>query len=310
MLGNRALESTEKHLFCFGYGYSCDYIGHELMRRGGWRVSGTTRDPDKRKDLRARGVRAHLFDYDAPLPDPLYMLRDVTHLLICTPPSSDGDPSFNLHAQDILDLPKLEWVGYLSTTSPYGDRGGKWVDETSEARPITKRGAKRLDIERQWLSLFQTYQLPVHIFRLAGIYGPGRSALDSVRSGIARRIDKPDHVFSRIHVEDLAHILLASMSARKAGEIYNICDDMPAPSHEVIGYACSLLGIKSPPLQRFDEADLAPITISFYADNKRVRNDKIKKELGIKLKYSSYKEGLQGCLDAENYASSILKKNV
>ncbi len=304
------MADTEKHLFCFGYGYSCDYIGHELMQRGGWRISGTTRDPDKRKDLRSRGVTAHLFDYNAPLPDPLYMLRDVTHLLICTPPSADGDPSFNLHAQDILDLPKLEWVGYLSTTSPYGDRGGKWVDETSEARPITKRGARRLEVERQWLSLFQAYQLPAHIFRLAGIYGPGRSALDSVRSGIARRIDKPGHAFSRIHVEDLVQVLLASMSAPNPGEIYNVCDDMPAPSHEVIEYACHLLGIEPPPLLSFHEVDLAPIAISFYADNKRVRNDKVKNAFDIKLKYLNYQDGLKGCLEAENYASSLLKSNI
>lgn len=304
------MADTGKHLFCFGYGYSCDYIGHELMQRGGWRISGTTRDPDKRKALRARGVNAHLFDYDAPLPDPLYILRDVTHLLICTPPSGEGDPSFNLHAQDILDLPNLEWVGYLSTTSPYGDRGGKWVDEKSEARPITKRGSRRLNVERQWLSLFEAYQLPVHIFRLAGIYGPGRSALDSVRSGIARRIDKPGHAFSRIHVEDLVQILLASMQTPSAGELYNVCDDMPAPSHEVIEYACRLLGIEPPPLLSFHEVDLAPIAISFYADNKRVRNDKMKDLLDITLKYANYKVGLEACLEAENYASSLSKRSI
>lgn len=298
-----------KHLFCFGYGYSCDYIGHELMQQDGWRVSGTTRDPDKREELRSRGVTAHIFDYNSPLHDPIYMLRDVTHILICTPPSSDGDPSFNLHAKDILDLPNLEWVGYLSTTSPYGDRGGKWVDETSEARPITKRGSRRLEVERQWLSLFKSYKLPVHIFRLAGIYGPGRSALDSVRSGVARRIDKQGHAFSRVHVEDLAQTLLRSMYAPFPGEIYNVCDDTPAPSHEVIEYACNLLGIKSPPLLPFDEVDLAPIARSFYADNKRVHNDKIKNILGVELKYKNYKEGLQGCLEAENYASSFLKIN-
>lgn len=301
---------TEKHLFCFGYGYSCDYLGHELMQRGGWRISGTTRDLEKRKSLRSRGVTAHLFDYNAPLPDPLYMLRDVTHLLICTPPSGDGDSTFNLHAQDILDLPNLEWIGYLSTTGSYGDRGGDWVDEKSEARPTTKRGSRRLKIEKQWLALCRSYDLPVHIFRLAGIYGPGRSALDSVRSGIARRIDKPGHAFSRIYVEDLVQVLLASMFAPNPGEVYNVCDDVPAPSHEVIEYACHLLDIEPPPLLSFDEVDLAPITISFYADNKRVRNDKIKNELGVNLKYRSFKEGLRACLDAENYASSVLKTTV
>ena len=297
---------NQKHLFCFGYGYSCDYLGHELMQQGEWRVSGTTRDPEKRELLKSRGVEAHLFDYNTPLPDLLYTLRDVTHIIISTPPSDNGDPTFNLHAQDILKLPNLEWIGYLSTTGSYGDRDGRWVDENSETRPTTKRGSRRLNVEQQWLSLFHSHALPVHIFRLAGIYGPGRSALDSVRSGVARRIDKPGHAFSRIHVEDIVQILLASMFSAKPGEIYNICDDMPAPSHEVIDYACQLLRYQSPPLIPFDQADLAPITLSFYKDNKRVRNDKIKKELGVALKYKDYKEGLQACLDAEEYAFSIL----
>ena len=301
------MEHAGKHLFCFGYGYSCDYLGHELMSRGGWRISGTTRDRSRKSELKSRGVKAHLFDDDNPLADPVYMLRDVTHILISTPPSAGGDPTFNMHAQDLLNLPKLEWVGYLSTTGPYGDRGGKWVDESSEARPTTKRGSRRLNVEQQYLSLLKSYGLPVHIFRLAGIYGPGRSALDSVRSSIARRIDKPDHVFSRIHVEDLVQVLLASMSAPKLGEIYNVSDDMPAPSHEVIDYACALLGRAALPLIHFDKVDLAPIALSFYADNKRVRNDKIKNDLGVTLKYPSYKEGLSACLDAEEYASSVLK---
>ncbi len=295
------MENTEKHLFCFGYGYSCDYIGHELMQRGGWRISGTTRDLNRKKELRARGVQAHLFDYDMPLADPANALKDVTHIIISTPPSDSGDPSFNTHAQDILNLPKLEWLGYLSTTGSYGDRGGGWVDESSELRPTTKRGSRRMNVEKQWLSLYKSHGLPVHIFRLAGIYGPGRSALDSVRSVIARRIDKPGHYFNRVHVEDLVQALIASMLNNNAGEAYNICDDLPVPSHEVIDYACKLLGLESPPLIPFDKVDLAPIHQSFYADNKRVRNDKMKKELGITLKYENYKQGLQACLDAENY---------
>ncbi len=296
----------EKHLFCFGYGYSCDYLGHELMQAGGWRISGTTRDSDRRKELRARGVNAYLFDCDMPLADPVNALKDVTHVLISTPPSNDGDPTFNLHAQDILNLPKLEWVGYLSTTGAYGDRGGGWVDENSELRPTTKRGSRRMKVEKQWLSLYKSHGLPVHIFRSAGIYGPGRSALDSVRSVIARRIDKKGHYFNRIHVEDLTQSLIASMLNVNAGEAYNICDDLPVPSHEVIDYACKLLDLESPPLIPFDKVDLAPIHQSFYADNKRVRNDKMKKELGITLKYESYKQGLQACLDAENYNNSVL----
>ncbi len=295
------LENKEKHLFCFGYGYSCDHLGQELMRRGGWRISGTTRDLEKREYLRSQGINAYIFDQDNPLPDLVYMLKDVTHIIISTPPSNEGGPTFNTHAEDILNLTNLEWVGYLSTVSPYGDRGGGWVDENSELRPTTKRGSRRKNVEEQWLSLFKNYDLPIHIFRLAGIYGPGRSALDIVRLGISRRIDKPGHYFNRIHVEDVVQVLMASMLNKKPGEIYNICDDMPSLSQEVIDYACKLLGMESPPLLPFDKVDLAPIHQSFYKDNKRVRNNKIKNELGIKLKYESYKQGLKACLVAEEF---------
>jgi len=299
-----------KHLFCFGYGYTCDYLGHALSRaQTPWDFSGTTRDQEKRKALSDRNIKTFLFDFDTPLPDPIYMLRDVTHILISTPPTDNGDPTFIAHAHDMVKLPNLEWIGYLSTTGSYGDRDGGWVDETSYARPSTKRGSRRLKAEEQWLSLFHSHKLPVHIFRLAGIYGPGRSALDSVRSGVARRIDKPGHAFSRTHVEDIVQVLKSSMDNPKAGEIYNVCDDTPAPSHEVIDYACQLLGIESPPLMPFDSVYLAPITQSFYADNKRIKNDKIKSDLGVVLKYPDYKTGLQGCLDAEGYAEEQAESN-
>ena len=296
-----------KKLFCFGYGYSCDYLGHELIQAGGWSVAGTTRDPQKKEVLQARGIDAHIFDYECPLSDPLYFLKDTTHLVISTPPGDDGDPAFLMHAQDILDIPTIEWVGYLSTTGVYGDRGGEWVDEGSEIRPSSKRGSRRAKAEEQWFSLFNMHGLPVHIFRLAGIYGPGRSALDSIRAGLARRIEKPGHAFSRIHVEDIAQVLIASMQSPNPGAAYNVCDDMPAPSHEVIAHACGLLKRPLPPLVPFDKADLAPITASFYSDNKRVHNDRIKQELGVDLKYKNFKEGLQGCLDAEEYAMSLFK---
>ena len=292
---------TKKRLFCFGYGYTCDYLAYDLMRmaEGEWDISGTTRDHKKKEQLRARGIDAYMFDFNTPIPDPLYMLRDVTHILISTPPNDQGDTSFLMHASDILNLPKLEWVGYLSTTAPYGDRDGGWVDENSQTTPSTKRGSRRLKAEEQWVSLYKTEGVPVHIFRLSGIYGPGRSALDSVRAGIARRIDKPGHTFCRAHVEDIVQVLIASMNNPKPGEIYNICDDLPAPSHEVIEHACTLLGVEPPPTYPIDDIDMAPMTLSFFADNKRVRNDKIKKDLEIKIKYPDFKKGLQGCLDAE-----------
>lgn len=299
--------SPQNHLFCFGHGYCCDYLGYELMQTGQWRVSGTTRDKEKRQALRARGISAHIFDENAPLPDPLYTLRDVTHLLISTPPDDDGDIAFHLHAEDIATLKNLKWIGYISTTGAYGDREGGWVDENAEIRPTTKRGSRRVRAEEQWLSLMHSTGIPVTIFRLAGIYGPGRSALDSVRAGVARRINKPGHAFSRIHVEDIVQVLKASMENPKGGAIYNLADDLPAPSHEVIDYACRMLGLKSPELIPFDKADLAPITLSFYSDNKRIKNDKIKNDLNVHLKYPTYREGLQACLEAEKQAVKYFK---
>lgn len=299
-------DNLRNHLFCFGYGYSCSWLGEMLASSSDWMISGTTRDPDKKTFLRSQGIRTYLFDAENAIPDPLYMMRDVTHIIISTPPSDDGDPSFLAHAKDITNLPNLKWVGYLSTTGSYGDRNGEWVDENSVTRPTTKRGSRRLKAEQQWLSLID-YGVPVHVFRLAGIYGPERSALDSIRSGVARRINKPGHAFSRIHVEDIVQILHASMSKPNPGQIYNVCDDEPAPSHEVIKYACDLLGVKSPPLIDFESVDMAPITRSFYADNKRVKNEKIKKDLGVCLHYPNYREGLKACL---NYSQDQEAKSI
>ena len=293
-----------KSLFCFGYGYCCDYLGHALLARRACSVSGTTRDPGRRDVLRGRGVRAEIFEADQPLADISHLLKDVTHLLISTPPGDDGDPSFLVHGQDIAALPALEWVGYLSTTSVYGTRDGNWVDETTAPRPSSQRGSRRLKAEEQWLSLHKSHGLPVHIFRLAGIYGPGRSALDSLRAGLAQRIFKKDQFFGRIHVEDIVNVLLASMARPMPGEVFNVIDDLPAPSHEVIEYACDLLKRPPPPMVNFEDADLSPMTRSFYSDNRRTSNQKIKDVLGVDLLYPDYKAGLVACLDAEEQAQA------
>ncbi len=295
-------------LFCFGYGYSCDYLGHELLSNENWSVAGTTRSNEKKQSLRSRGVQAYIFDYEHPLPDPAFILEDTTHLIISTPPSDEGDPAFISHAQDILKLKNLQWVGYLSTTGVYGNRDGDWVNENSELRPSSKRGSRRVKAEEQWQSLYKNHDLPLHIFRLAGIYGPGRSALDTVRVGTARRINKPGHIFSRIHVEDITNILLASMAKPNPGAIYNVCDDNPAPSHEIISYACEILGRPEPELINFDEADMTPMARSFYSDNKLVNNNRIKEELDVQLKYPNFKEGLKACMDAEKHAIQLFKK--
>ncbi len=299
-----------KKLFCFGYGYTCDYLGHELLERDNWSVGGTTRDREKRTALRARGISAHIFDHEQPLADPVLILKDTTHLVISTPPDDEGDPAYLMHEQDILNIPTLEWVGYLSTTGVYGDRDGEMVDETSHPSPSSRRGSRRVRAEEQWLSLYKNHGLPVHVFRIAGIYGPGRSALDSVRAGVARRINKAGHAFGRVHVEDIVGTLLASFAHPNPGSIYNVIDDEPAPSHEVIAYACELLGRPVPPLVDFEEANLAPITRSFYMENRRTKNDKIKNELGVQLKYPDFRAGLRGCQAAEDHAVATLFKGM
>ncbi len=292
-----------KRLFCFGYGYTADYLGHELQsRKEGWTIGGTTRDDDRRRELLARRIRARIFDHYNSIPDPNTLFGRFSHLLLSVPPNDHGDPVFNMHADEIAKLKKLKWVGYLSTTGVYGDRDGGDVDESAEVRPSSQRGSRRALAEQQWMSLYHNYGIPVHIFRLSGIYGPGRSALDSVRVGVARRIEKPGHVFNRIHVEDIVQVLLASFANPNPGSVYNLADDMPAPSHEVIAHACQLLGMDVPPLTPIEEADLAPITMSFYKDNKRVLNNKIKNELGVHLKYPDYRSGLEASLRAEEYA--------
>lgn len=289
-----------KKLFCFGYGYTAQALAQALLKDDpSWIIAGTTRDLDKLRALKAKGVQMYLFDDNHPLDDPFVALDGVTHLLLSIPPSDNGDPVFNYHADDLLRIDTLQWVGLLSTTAVYGDRDGGWVDEQAEIRPTNKRGSRRALAEAQWNSLHASWRVPVHTFRLAGIYGPGRSALDAVRAGSSRRIDKPGHAFNRIHVEDIVRVLAASMTRPHAGAAYNVSDDLPSPSHEVIAYACELLGLPVSPLIPFDSVDQAPMARSFYLDNKRVDNKLIKSELGVDLKYPDYKSGLDACLAAE-----------
>lgn len=288
-----------KKLFCFGYGYTADALSRTLRAGGGWSIAGTTRDPAKKEAMVENGVDAEIFSYDQSMSDPLRVLRGVTHVLVSTPPDDNGDPTFRFHGDDLLQIPSLEWVGYLSTTGVYGDRGGDWVDEKSNVRPTSRRGTRRAKAEQQWDSLHLSGGLPLHVFRLAGIYGPGRNALDSVRAGVARRIFKAGQAFSRIHVDDIVQTLIASIDRPNPGGIYNLADDYPAASHEVIAYTCELLGRDPPPLLDYNSADLAPITMSFYSDNKRIRNDRIKDELGVRLRYPTFREGMLACLRCE-----------
>ncbi|MEX1148312.1 MAG: SDR family oxidoreductase [Sphingomonadales bacterium] len=282
-------------LFCFGLGFSALTLARRL-REQGWRIIGTCRSAEKKAALEARGLTMHLMNDDtAPT---AHALASVTHVLASIPPDDDGDPVARRCGDMLAHLPTPEWVGYLSTTGVYGDKQGGWVDEDTPVDANTPRGARRVMAESQWQDLHARAGLPVHIFRLAGIYGPGRNQLESVRAGTARRIVKPGQVFSRIHVEDIARVLIASMARPNPGSVYNVCDNEAAPPDVVVAHAAELLAMKPPPEIPFEDADLSPMARSFYADNKRVRNDRIKTELGVQLAYPTYREGLAALLSA------------
>jgi nucleoside-diphosphate-sugar epimerase len=288
-----ALADASPKLFCFGLGYTALRLAQALKAEG-WRVAGTCTEEARRDALAALGIEALLFDRARPLR--ANALHGATAVLSSVPPEEAGDPVLGVHGEDIARLDRLRWVGYLSTTGVYGDRGGGWVDETSALEPTGPRGQRRVEAEAGWLRLWRGRGAPVHIFRLAGIYGPGRSALDTVRRGEARRVLKPGQVFSRIHVDDIASVLRASLDRPNPGAVYNVCDDDPAPPADVIAYACALLGVPAPPAVPFEEAQLSEMARSFYADSKRVSNARIKKELGVTLRYPDYRTGLRALL--------------
>lgn len=298
--------ARDKKLFCFGYGYTASFLA-ERLKTCGWKIAGTTTDPEKRVFMKQAGVEAQLYDHNHTIMDPYHTFRDVSHVLLSIPPGADGDPVVDVHGLDLCKMPNIEWVGYLSTTAVYGNQDGNWVDELTPPEPTSRRGSLRLRAEQQWQFLHTNDALPLHIFRLSGIYGPGRSAIDSVRAGTARRIEKPGHVFNRIHVEDIVQTLVASMNKPNPGAIYNLADDLPSASHEVVTFACNLIGLDPPPLTQFDQTEMAPIVRSFYKDNKRVRNDLIKTELGVELLYPDYRSGLQACMEIEDTTAAFLK---
>ena len=276
-------------LFVFGLGYSMTRLARRL-RDLGWQVAGTTRDADRLERLRDEGFDAHAFGPGQPLD--LAALAGTTHLIQSISPEGSGDPAVPALAEALRALPDLCWVGYLSTPSVYGDRGGAWIDESADPTPGSPRGWKRLEAERAWFAAFQDTGVAVQVFRLAGIYGPGRSALDQLRHGRARRIDKPGQVFNRIHVDDIGTVLMASMRQPNPGAVYNVADGHPSSPNDPIEHAARLLGIDPPPLIPFEQAGLSPLGREFYAECKRLKVDRIIDELGVHLAYPSYREGL------------------
>ncbi len=259
-------------LLSFGHGYSAQALARLLLPHG-WRIIGTTRDPAKAAHLAETGIEPVIWGDD--LSD---AFSEATHLLDSAGPSEAGDPVLARYRAEITALaPGLDWAGYLSTTGVYGDHQGGWVDEETPLAPTTQRGRLRVAAEADWQSI---PALPLHIFRLAGIYGPGRGPFEKVRQGTARRIVKPGQVFSRIHVEDIAQALAASIARPRPGAVYNLCDDDPAPPEAV----------------PYDAADLSPMARSFYAESKRVSNRLLKEELGVTLRHPDYRSGLAALL--------------
>lgn len=283
-------------LFCFGLGYSAQVFAAR-RRLAGWAIAGTTRMASQAAILREHGIDAHVFDSGLPLRDALGALAGTTHLLVSVPPSDKGDAVLDAHAADIAALAasegRLTWIGYLSSTAVYGNWDGAWVDETSPLKGTSARAVRRIAAEKAWLAFGAKTGIAVHVFRLSGIYGQGRSALDDLRDGTARRIEKPGHLFSRIHVHDIARVLEASIARPRAGGIYNVSDDEPAAGADVVAYAAELLGREAPPLIPFAQASFTSMGKSFYDDNRRVRNDLIKTELGVRLAYPNYRAGLE-----------------
>ena len=294
------------HLFCFGLGYTGTALAHQLIDDG-WRVSGTCREPSQIDLFTSFGISAFEFSGTEYSDGLLNALRDSTHVLSTVPPSPDtgGDPVWRVFGKHLGGMTHLEWIGYLSTTGVYGDTGGEEVTEAAPPAPTGARGERRVAAEQAWLSLNVDHDLPGHVFRLPGIYGPGRSALDQARNHSdtnpksrinhkSRRILKPGHLFNRIHVDDIVQTLCASTTQPNGGAIYNVCDDEPATPADVTTFACGLAGVTPPPLVPFDEAKetMSDMALSFWCDNRRVSNARIKDELGVELLYPTYRDGL------------------
>ena len=282
-------------LFCFGLGYSAQRVAQRLAARG-WSVAGTARTTEGAENVAAHGYCAFVFDGSNPGVGIAEELARATHVLVSAPPDAQGDPVLRHYAGDLARAPSLSWMGYLSTVGVYGDSQGAWIDETMPAQATSARGRRRIAAEQDWLALGARRATRTQIFRLAGIYGPGRSAIDRMREGNAHRVVKPGQVFNRIHVDDIAAAVIAGIDGRGAEQIYNVTDDEPAPPQDVITFAAGLLHMPPPPEVPFEDAQLSPMAASFYADNKRIRNDRLRQELGVALQFPTYREGLRAIL--------------
>ncbi len=273
--------------FIFGFGYTAKFLAPNLVKLG-FNVVGTTRKHINNDEL------SNIEFIDLNHSKIEEYLRKATHILISIPPDKERGDIVLSHYSDLFKRlsPSIEWLGYLSSTGVYGNHNGNWVDELSTCNPQGDAGKLRLQSEKDWICLSQQSVLPLHIFRLAGIYGPERNALERLGSGKKYSIYKKDQVFSRVHVEDIASVIIKSIKHPNPISIYNVSDDEPSPSHVVDSYASQLLNKPPLPLRTLEEASISSTGREFYSSNRRVANLKIKEELKVTLKYPSYKHGL------------------
>jgi len=278
-------------LFVFGLGFSARAFVAKVAPRCAW-IGATTRSPEKAETMRTDGIAPFLFNGTAPGTGIAEALRQATHVLVSVAPDAEGDPVLAHHGAHIAGA-RPRWIGYLSTVGVYGDHDGAWVDEDTQVRPVSQRSRQRVAAEEAWLSLARDHDLAVQIFRLSGIYGPGRNAFVNFEKGRARRLVKPGQVFNRIHVADIAGVLAAAIDRPAATRIFNVTDDEPAPPQDVVAHAADLLRVPPPPEQDFETADLSPMARSFYGENKRVSNARVKRELGYDFRYPNYRVALE-----------------
>jgi hypothetical protein len=280
-------------VFFFGLGFSSRAAARAIRadHPPHFPVFGTARSADRAQALSLEGLGVHVFDGSAPCETLRGPLADTAKVILSIPPNQHGDPVLRHHGADLMRSEALDWLCYYSTVGVYGDHAGGWIDETAAPHPLNARSQWRLETERNWQGFADKKGVPLCILRLAGIYGPGRSSLDKLRAGAARRIVKPGQVFNRIHVADIARVTAAAARQKLSGT-FNLADDEPAPPQNLVSFAAHLMGVEPPPEQAFETAQMTEMARSFYADNKRVSNAAIKKALGIELKYPTYRQGL------------------
>lgn len=279
-------------LLILGLGYSAGFFARAALAKG-WEVTGTVRSAEKAAGLSREGIPTLVFGGFAVSRPLAAAVAEADAVLVSVQPDEEGDPALRTLADRLAAAPGLRWIGYLSTIGVYGDHGGAWIDENAECRPTSRRSKQRLEIDRDWLAFGERSGKAVQIFRLSGIYGPGRNAITKLRAGTANRLVKPGQVFNRIHVDDIAGVLMASLEKPRAGAVYNVTDDEPAPPQDVISFAAEAAGLAPPPETPFDPATLSPMAASFYGENKRVSNGLLKRELGYAFRYPDYRQALR-----------------